>query len=331
MPSWIELAAALAADTPVAPTLYQQGGYWYGRYKKPDEEPRRKCLGNATKVSERAATAKLLAWVAELEEGQTPAVTLYEFKRPLERRLHATVDEFARFCDPTKVEDVRQFTLNDVLAFQASLEGKVQTNTVRKKMRELRRAFNAAVEAGDLDHNPTDSKLIKTTHQAKAPKVVNIDESLFELVLSHLPTDQWRAAVASAYYLGLRRGEVFDAKLAFLDRNKMSLDVFAGKTKRLRIVRVEPEFMKFLYPLKDGREELTLPRLHNYNMAGAVLKDACLEAGGKRRVFTWSDMRRNRATLWRRAGHPASAVNQWMGHREQTATDHYVGELGVDC
>jgi integrase len=136
--------------------------------------------------------------------------------------------------------------------------------------------------------------------------------------------------VASCYYLGLRRAEVFDAKLPFLDRDRMSLDVWSKKTNRMRVVRVEPEFLPYLYgyPVQQqGREWLTMPP-DAYGQGGYVLREACNKVSSRLR-FTWQDMRRNRATLWRKAGHPASAVNQWLGHTEQTATDHYVGNMGT--
>ncbi len=332
MPSWMQLAATLADNTTTPPTLYQQGSYWYGRYR-PDTRirARRKCLGNVTKTTERAATAKLLAWVAELELSEAePAVPMHDLVNLAPERLHKTGHRFMVTLEQEMADDIRKVTSSEVARFleHQRAAGKAE-NTLRKYARELKQLFKVAMSDDLLEKNPVTVQF-KTTHKKTEPKPVNIDPAYFEAVLEQLPTVQWRAAVASCYYLGLRRREVFDAKLPFLDRDRMSLDVWSNKTNRMRVVRVEPEFLPFLYgypPQQENREWLTMPPTA-YDMGHHVLREACEKVSPRAR-FTWQDMRRNRATLWRKAGHPASAVNQWLGHSEQTATDHYVGNMGT--
>tara|TARA_R110002126_G_scaffold41505_19_gene120628 strand:- start:257 stop:1243 length:987 start_codon:yes stop_codon:yes gene_type:complete len=328
----MQLAATLADNTTAPPTLYTQGEYWYGRFKPEcTTRPRRKCLGNVAKTTERQATAKLLAWVAELELAETdPPTPMLMLVQLAPDRLHKTAKRFMITLDEAMIGDIRKVTsweVNQFIGHQRSA-GKAE-NTLRKYARELKQLFKVAVEDDLIDKNPVTSAF-KTTHKRTEPKPVNIDPAYFEAVLEQLPTVPWRAAVASCYYLGLRRREVFDAKLPFLDRDRMSLDVWGKKTNRMRVTRVEPEFLPFLYgypPQQVKREWLTMPPTA-YDMGHHVLRAACDRVSPRQR-FTWQDMRRNRATLWRKAGHPASAVNQWLGHSEQTATDHYVGNMGT--
>ena len=135
-------------------------------------------------------------------------------------------------------------------------------------------------------------------------------------------------AIGLAAWAGLRRHEVFKTKADALDLGTQALTVWSDKTSSERITRVEFRLVELLDQVNQVRTTDLLADLERgYNQGYARLRQACLAAGVE--PFTWQQLRASRATTWRRDGHPASAVNQWMGHSEGTATDHYVGEIGT--
>ncbi len=320
-------------------TLYGQGEYWYAR-SNVSNKVKRKCIGNRSKIDKAHATAMAAAWSNTLDDNAEDPKTLgsllvWYFKARSTDLSIASIRSLRRTGDllnqqigeDTLLSDLCTLSFVELRAFL--LEQGYAENTVRKRTKEAKNMMEFGVQMGMLKRNPIYGRALPVASKKgnRRDRRIILDEEIYA-VIEQLKCPRWKMAVALAAWTGMRRHEVFKTEAIALDMNRRGLEVWSDKTSTERVTRIEPCLDIFLESVAQVRTTpllCDLPR--GYNMASAKLTSACTLAGIK--PFTWQQLRQSRATTWRKQGWPASAINQWIGHSESTAVDHYVGDLGT--
>ncbi len=320
-------------------TLYRQGDYWYARSTVSDQV-KRKCIGNRSKIDKARATALAAAWSNTLDDSDEQPRTLgsllmWYFKARSTELSIASIRSLRRTGDlltqqigeDTLLSDLCTLSFVELRAFL--LDQGYAENTVRKRTKEAKSMMEFGVQMGMLDRNPISGRALPVASKKgnRRDRRIIVDEEIYA-VIDQVACPRWKMAIALAAWTGMRRHEVFKTRADALDMNRRGLEVYSDKTSTERMTRIEPCLDIFLEEVSRVRQTPLLCDLpKGYNMASAKLTAACVLASIK--PFTWQQLRQSRATTWRKQGWPASAINQWIGHSESTAVDHYVGELGT--
>lgn len=313
-------------------TVNRNGNYHLARWIDTDGTVRRKSLGHCSMMEACRRADELERQLNQTIGGTVRHATLGWLVdrfvqvrgQGTEQMAPATMATHAR-CHKLLLQhfgterDIKSIGLGDMRDWEATLEG--TGNTLRKRVKEAKVLFNLAVDEGLIEQNPA-VKMKSTTMPGRPGdrRIVTRDE--YDAVFEAMPDNYWRLALAMAYHAGLRRSEVFTATHRGWTRGH-SLEVWSTKTNRSRTIRLEPELNQHIRDWWSGAKQIVDPEC-KYTQAYDILTRACTAAGVE--PFNWQNLRQTRATLWRDAGYPGYAVNQWMGHTERVAEDCYLGD-----
>jgi len=229
----------------------------------------------------------------------------------------------------------------------------LETATVNKDIRTLRRIFNLAIEPrGYLAEGRNPFSKIKERKKAnKPPRYVAVDD--YHALMKSAQEFYWKAFIAIAYGSGLRCGEIVNLTWADVDFEGQSIRIAAKKAteKTLewepkdhenRVVPMSSQTAQLLADLQAKAEEnhpyifispqrlvwilqrrkagKWTPRSQIINNAKRKLELLCNQAGVKR--CTLHDFRRSAITNWAKKL-PMQVVQQFAGHSDIATTRQY--------
>ena len=329
-------------------TVYR---YWQLRWYGVDGTRYSESIGRVDKVSKRQAEKRRVAKEMELRGSPsrvTPSrvPTLADFSDSyLEARkrevaagtveLHEMTIRYlkAQFSDDRRIDTITRF---DARSFKTALaQGKlVRVNerkhgaptaaTVDLHIRNARTMFNRAVDDDLIQFNPFDRLAGGVAPTEKNWHYVDADE--FGRLLAACPHDGWRSLLGLCRLAGLRQGEALSLRWGQVDWSGNRLEVWAGKTKRKRIVPIAPELLPILRAAFEKAAEGEV-----YVVTGVAHPNVWRDfrviskhAGVKPYAKWCHTLRKNREGDWIAAGFPFHVVADWMGHSPEVARKHYL-------
>lgn len=244
-----------------------------------------------------------------------------------ERGLHHRLNQFETALGrPMEWADFTDATFNTIIA--AELARGVTPNTVRGMRAGVRTLWNSAWWAEILDKPPGRIRRIKLkialpqcwTREELAKLAAQIE--MLEGNLRSCPEISrkqfWRALVATAYYSGLRHGDL-DA-LTWQNFRGDTLYVHMGKTGDMLSARLPADCMKLLEPLRAIGLKYVFSDLLSRGEQDEVFR-RLLQAAGLPGSFKW--LRRSGASFLESVN--PGAAKGFLGHRTHgLAYRHYV-------
>lgn len=185
--------------------------------------------------------------------------------------------------------------------------------------------FNVALRNDLVLFSPFDRIKGKAPSIDKSWHNVSIEE--FDRLLSSCANVGWRAFLAMCRLAGLRRGEALERPWDDVDWQARRLTVISQKTKKRRVVPIEPGLYQLLLEAFEAAEpgdnlivsEQFVSRNNLRVRFQAIIKRAGLE--------TWPGLyqvlRRNRETDWAQI-YPQYVVSTWMGHDIAVSSEFYL-------
>jgi len=191
------------------------------------------------------------------------------------------------------------------------------------------RAFHNDMIAGDVIK--VFGRVKRLLKKGSDVRDVILSPDQFDRLMDELPI-HLKPIVATAYFTGMRRGEILNLTWESVDlvNKTITLEAEVTKDREKRIIPICDELYQYL---KD------IPRAihtnHVFLYRGAPFKDirtglrkACVEAGvpygrNVKGGFIFHDLRRSFNTHMRRAGVPEGVIMRITGHSSRTMFDRY--------
>jgi integrase len=229
---------------------------------------------------------------------------------------------------------VRQIKLVDLEDYQVKRKAQgASDGTIDKELTMVQTMVNKAfyndLVSGDTLKTFKRLKRLLTGKRNARDRILSLDE--FHALMDHLPFHS-KNIVATAFYTGMRRGEILN-----LTWDKVGL--------RNRVIRLEAEDTKDsearTIPITDDLYEIlrTIPRsIHDNHVflhkgkpisdIRTALRKGCKEAGipyghCEKNGFVFHDLRHSYNTHMRKAGVPESVIMKITGHSTRQMFDRY--------
>jgi integrase len=333
-------------------TLSSNGKYWQAFYYDSMGKRRAKSLGPKSKLSKRQAKvlSDRMAADMQLNPGRRCAGKAPRLKEYVQRYLTSRTD----ISDGTyKLHDM---TCRYLLAFfksdlyidrvtralaadwrgslaRGDLESAKKTHqrkitseaTVCQNVRAAKVIFSHAVRDDLIMFNPFDRLNGGAPEPDKDWHYVAWGD--FERLLEACRNVGWHAFLGLQRIAGLRRGEALELRWASVDWDDRRLTVIARKTRKRRIIPIEPPLFRLLLDsfgqARPGEEQVVPRKLVSRNNLEVRLKSIIRRAGLRPWAKPYQVLRRNRETDWAQV-FPQYVVSAWMGHNMSVSEKHYL-------
>jgi len=204
-------------------------------------------------------------------------------------------------------------------------------NTVRRRCGIARQLFRAAVRRKLIQSNPFDGLPVVVRGNRKRDYFVSRAETT--AILNQCPDAEWKLIVALARYGGLRcPSEIMALKLEDVNWETGRFTVNASKTEHhedggVRIVPVFPELLPHLREVFEAAEPGATHFITRYALTVSNLRTHFARIIKRAGLVPWpklfQNLRATRETELRET-FPGHVVCDWIGHNEDTATEHYL-------
>ena len=235
-----------------------------------------------------------------------------------------------------------QITRRDLFKFRDALKAtpkqrgraEVRDSNVNRALAGLRRLFNFAVSREYMEDNPF-PKTSKSGlfYPEKTGLRHFFTEEQMEKIVRASP--EWlRPMILTAYYTGLRQGELLGLKWEWIDLKEgiiylphtKTLKDSTGRGQRVVMQRELidlfeslPKRSEWVFYRKDGNPYI---RDHIYEPFKKVLRSLGIDA----ERYSWKEIRHTTASLMHRKGVPALAIKDQLRHTNvKTTVDFYIG------
>jgi integrase len=261
--------------------------------------------------------------------GRKPATTLALYKHCLEI--------FDKTAKPRRLAKVTHSMLEDFTIKR--LKDKAAVASVNRDLRHIRAAIRWAKRRGYICEVP-DFKGVFIREDRKKPVIIPEEDFLEmvkalrkpELVLKHRPADWWRMFMYTAYYLGLRRGEILGLTWDHISLETLEVHVLAptSKSRKERVVPISPDMAKLFREWKGKQPEArggdpVLP--WPYDRLGSIYEDwhAIQKAAGipEGEHYVPKNCRSTCASGLIAANVPTVVVKDFLGHATVATTENY--------
>jgi integrase len=169
-------------------------------------------------------------WACDKEGSRSPATV---------ERYNQVTRDFLKTLGDRKTLPLRAMTPSDIRKFRDALTVKGLTaGSANHAHKILIGVFNPAVRQGILPSNPATAVSFLSAHKEKArrePFTVEEVEKLFSVADA-----DWKGAILSAFYLGLRLGDIATLRWGAVDLAAGTITLTPQKTERLGKVLVLP-------------------------------------------------------------------------------------------
>ncbi|MCF6775268.1 site-specific integrase [Thiotrichales bacterium 19X7-9] len=230
-------------------------------------------------------------------------------------------------CKPLhqfELKEINQVVLNRFLtSYQA--KNKVSNGRINRIMNTVKGSISRAYEHGYIENNTLQG--LKTLKESVA-KVRYLSKSETKKLFKALEdTDEFiKNIVLTAYYTGMRRGEIFSLKWEDVDLtlNQIILDKNNTKSGKIRDIPINSKLRKIFINLptcKSGlifKSPITNTKLDNINKSWATLMDKAQIEN-----FRFHDLRHNFASQLVMKGENLSVVRELLGHSDFKMTLRY--------
>lgn len=251
--------------------------------------------------------------------------TTQSSKRQARRRF------FEFFKEETKPDGIAK---RDAANFVAYLDKRMSQASRAGIVRDVRRVFNWAKDAGLTERNPFDG--IRRGSFLNKTREYYVPLADYEKMLDAAPSQMWRTTLALYRIGGLRYEEALRAEWRDVDFVGRRMLVHSPKTERYRgresrVIPLFPQLYAELEALWDETPEGGSPYVISSNRS-TVRKHVdriVFLAGLNRWDRLIQNLRSSRAIeIARDFGELAES--EWIGHSPQTARDHYLHLLDDD-
>jgi integrase len=235
-----------------------------------------------------------------------------------------------------------QITRNDLFKFRDELKGtpkqrggaEVTDSNVNRALAGLRRLFNFAINREYMEENPF-PKTSKSGlfYPEKTGLRHFFTEAQMEKIVEASP--EWlRPMILTAYYTGLRQGELLGLKWEWIDLKDGIIYLPSTKTLKdstgrgqkvvmqrelIDLFAALPKRSEWVFYRADGNPYI---RDHVYEPFKKVLKRLGIDA----EKYAWKEIRHTTASLMHRKGVPALAIKEQLRHSNiRTTVDFYIG------
>ena len=245
---------------------------------------------------------------------------------------------FGRYAKPRTLADI------DIRMLERFVNARLKDEkrpavppTVNKDLRHVRAALNWAKRRG-LINNPPSFKGIFLREDREKPIIIPEEDFLAMVVALTKPNlalikrsgEWWRVWLYLAYYLGLRRGELFGLTWESIDLTTSEVLVRAGSSKgrKDRVIPVQQEIVQMLKAWKEDGEAGTVEVLpwpydnyrplyedwHIIQTAAGIAEDD---------HYAPKNCRSSCASGLIAGGVPTIVVKDFLGHSSVTTTEKY--------
>ena len=234
---------------------------------------------------------------------------------------------------PGDAEDFRNYLLTRTGKKCGKRKAKpLSEATVRRRCGCAKGFFAYALSKGLIAQNPFDNKKIPTTAPRSKQKQF-VDVELSVRILENLPSPQWRLLFTLARWGGMRvPSEPAALRWSDIDFERRRIRFRAPKTEHhdgrdFREIPLFPEIEKALSEV-DADDVLVLPSLQKITSAATrkPLIKAIRLAGAEPWPKLWTAIRATRDTELRER-FPSHVVDEWLGHNDRVARNHYTQTL----
>ena len=323
-------------------TLSSNGKYWQAFYYDVTGKRRAKGLGAKSKLSKRKAKVLCDRLAADLQVNPGiisggPAPKLFAFLdrylasrteiRKSTRSLYQqTIYYLKDFFDDIRVDHITRLMAGDFrtyLARQKCRDESISEQTVRKHIRNCKTIFASAVAEDILLLNPFSRQKSAPLQPDKDWYYLSIKD--FEKILDACANKGWQAFLGLCRLAGLRRSEAWSLTWERIDWAEHRITVLATKTKKKRIVPIEPRLYEILLATYDNAEEGTdrvcqaVGRNNLRRTFHALCRRVGLEPWGK-----WCHTLRKNAETDLAQLFPQYVVSYWIGHSIEVSEKHYL-------
>ncbi|MGM0383497.1 MAG: tyrosine-type recombinase/integrase [Thermodesulfobacteriota bacterium] len=266
---------------------------------------------------------ELVDWYLEL-----PAVKgricYRDIKRNCENWRNYFGDILADEIKPSMVEKYREERLQQIsYRGKHASRQKVTPASVNREVATLKRIFNLAIREVLVSKNPC-WKVERLPEDNERKRILSQNE--LNRLLDELPQHA-KDIILTAYYTGMRAGEIFNLTWDKVDLNDGYIQLAAKdtKTKKPRRIYVNDVVLEILKRL-DRIRHLNHNNVFTYKgnpiqSIKACLKRACQKA--KIEDFRFHDLRHTFNTMMRKAGVSKSVIMHLTGHKTSTMFDRY--------
>ena len=195
--------------------------------------------------------------------------------------------------------------------------------TANRILEILKRIFNLAMREDMTEKNPC-WKVSKLPENNKRDKVISHEE--FQIIIKNLP--KYAAdIVATAYYTGMRAGEIFNLtwKKVNLEQRYIALTASDTKTSEPRRIPLNDDLVRMFFEIRKVRH---LKHDNVFTYLGKPVKNikrsfntACKQAGVE--DFRFHDLRHTFNTNMRKAGVDRSIIMKITGHKTMSMFERY--------
>lgn len=239
-------------------------------------------------------------------------------------------------------QKLSQITRKDLFAFRDALKAtpkqrgseEVTDSTVNRALAGLRRLFNFAVAREYLEENPfpKTSKSGLFYPEKKGLRNFFSEEQMGKIVEASPP---WlKPMVLTAYYTGLREGELFGLRWELIDLDDGVIYLPSTKTLKdptgqgqkvvmqrelIDLFRSLPRKSEWVFCQPSGEP---FERWHVFRPFKKVLQAVGIDS----KKFSWKELRHTTASLMHRKGVPALVIKDQLRHTNvKTTIDFYIG------
>ncbi len=235
-----------------------------------------------------------------------------------------------------------QITRKDLFKFRDELKGtpkqrggdEVTDSTVNRALAGLRRLFNFAVSREYMEDNPFPKTSKSGLFYSNQQGLRNFfSEDQMEKLVNASP-DWLRPLILTAYYTGMREGELLGLRWEWVDLKDgviylPSTKTLKDPTGRGQKVVMQRELIDLFKELPDRSEWVfcqpdgeSFKQWHVYKPFKEVLKSLGIDT----KRFSWKELRHTTASLMHRKGVPSLAIKEQLRHTNiKTTVDFYIG------
>jgi integrase len=235
-----------------------------------------------------------------------------------------------------------QITRKDLFTFRNKLKStpkqrggeKVTDSTVNRALAGLRRLFNFAISREYLEESPFPKTSKSGLFYSVQKGLRNFfTEDQMEKIVKASP-DWLRPMILTAYYTGLREGELLSLRWEWVDLKKGVIYLSSTKTLKdltgrgqkvvmqkelINLFQSLPKRSELIFCQPDGQ---SYRQWHVYKPFKAVLEAVEIDS----QKYSWKDLRHTTASLMHRKGVPALVIKDQLRHTNiKTTIDFYIG------
>jgi integrase len=165
---------------------------------------------------------------------------------------------FMTFLGDDKInKPLDSVTASEMEAFKQSLQDKGLTGkTVLAYTKDVAAIYTAAIREGLVAHNPMKAIEAPDTGDSQERKPFTLEE--VQALIEAAPCDEWRGAILTAAFTGLRLGDVAKLKWSSVDLQAKMIAVMPAKTikkKREVLIPIQSDLLDFLSKVTIADDE----------------------------------------------------------------------------